>query len=156
LLLLFWHRGECVRSSHLWPHLVFLRLIIFVFIRQAPSPPPTISPTTSAAPSICMGSTPGWVDFNGNGCDWYKVNDDPGCPKHGLIYGGELGVADDNCCYCFGIGVSVFDLVISGLIQYFFVSSYLSSFVRLIPRLQPSVPQRAPRPRYAWGAHQGG
>ena len=144
MLLLFWHRGECVRSSHLWPHLLSLRLIIFVFIRQAPSPPPQVltysptvthAPTTSAAPSTCMGSTPGWEDKDGDGCDWYERNDDPGCPNYGSSFGGEMGVADDNCCYCFGTGVSVFDLVISGLIYYLFVSSYLSSFVRLLPRL---------------------
>jgi hypothetical protein len=92
--------------SHLWPHLVSLLLIIFVFIRRAPSPSiqrptysPTVThaPTTSAAPSTCMGSTPGWVHSSGNGCDWYKACDLPGCP-----YSSSIDGADDNCCYCFG------------------------------------------------------
>ena len=107
-----------------------------LFGTSMPTPyPTTSSPTVTQAPSICMGSTPGWEDKDGDGCDWYEENNVPGCPNYGSYYGGEMGVADDNCCYCFGTGVSVFDLVISGLIYYLFVSSYLSSFVRLLPRL---------------------
>jgi hypothetical protein len=44
--------------------------------------------------------TPDWVDMEGDGCDWYKANNNPGCPKYG-DYGGNKGPADDNCCYCF-------------------------------------------------------
>ena len=35
----------------------------------------------------------------------------PGCPKYGFKYDGGMGVADDNCCYCAGIGVSMIVLV---------------------------------------------
>lgn len=52
----------------------------------------------------CEGSTVGWVDSYGDGCDWYEVNDLPGCPKHGNLWGGGMGVADDNCCFCAGTG----------------------------------------------------
>jgi len=41
----------------------------------------------------------------------------PGYPKYGReLIDGNVAVADDNCCYCFGTGVSVFALVISSLI----------------------------------------
>ena len=57
----------------------------------------------------CEGSTVGWVDVDGDGCDWYEVNDLPGCPIHGNSWGGGMGVADDNCCFCAGgTGVSCF------------------------------------------------
>jgi hypothetical protein len=46
--------------------------------------------------------TPNWVDADGDGCDWYEENDLPGCPKNGSSYEGNMGTADDNCCYCFG------------------------------------------------------
>ncbi len=54
----------------------------------------------------CEGSTAGWVDSFGNGCDWYKVNNLPGCPIHGSLWDGGMGVADDNCCFCADTGVS--------------------------------------------------
>jgi hypothetical protein len=99
-----------------------------------PTPyPTTSSPTVTQAPSTCIGSTPDWVDSDGDGCDVYEKYDLPGCPYYGSSFGGEMGVADDNCCYCFGTGVSVFDLVISGLIYYLFVSSYLSSWSGSFP-----------------------
>ena len=88
-----------------------------LFGTNMPTPyPTTSSPTVTQAPSICVGNTPGWVDYDGYGCDWYEENDMPGCPKHGDFYEGSMGVANDNCCYCFGTGVSVFALVISSLI----------------------------------------
>ena len=52
--------------------------------------------------SPCTGNTAGWVDEDGFGCDWYEMNDQPGCPWTGDLYGGSMGVANDNCCYCFG------------------------------------------------------
>ena len=68
-----------------------------------PTPyPTTSSPTVTQSPSTCIGSTPGWTDSYGNDCDDYDMYDDPGCPKYGSDNGGEMGVADDNCCYCFG------------------------------------------------------
>jgi len=53
----------------------------------------------------CEGDTAGWVDNSGNGCNWYEINDMLGCPQHGHYYDGGMGVADDNCCFCAGIGV---------------------------------------------------
>ncbi len=71
-----------------------------------PSGNPSVSsnPSDSPKPSSC--DTPGWVDRDGDGCDWYERNDSPGCPNSGDMYEGEMGVADDNCCYCAGTGVS--------------------------------------------------
>jgi len=43
----------------------------------------------------CTGSTANWVDYWGDGCDWYESNDIPGCPYYGHY--GALA----NCCYCF-------------------------------------------------------
>jgi hypothetical protein len=56
--------------------------------------------------------TVGWVDSEGDGCDWYEVYDSPFCPYYGDSYDGGMGVANDNCCYCAGTAVSVFTLVI--------------------------------------------
>ena len=72
-----------------------------------PSGNPSVSsnPSDSPKPSSC--DTPGWVDRYGDGCDWYEENDLPGCPNFGDDDGGTGGsVADDNCCYCAGTGVS--------------------------------------------------
>ena len=55
----------------------------------------------------CTNNTIGWVDVDGNGCDWYEVNDLPGCPHHGNSHDGGSGVANDHCCFCAGTGVSV-------------------------------------------------
>jgi hypothetical protein len=54
----------------------------------------------------CEGDTAGWVDSFGDGCDWYEILDMPGCPSYGHLYDGGMGVADDNCCFCAGTGVS--------------------------------------------------
>ena len=72
-----------------------------------PSGNPSVStnPSDSPKPSSC--DTPGWVDYFGDGCDWYEEFDSPGCPNYGDDDGGTGGsVADDNCCYCAGTGVS--------------------------------------------------
>lgn len=45
----------------------------------------------------------------GRGCDYYELNDAPGCPKEGDYNDddtGNISVANDNCCHCFGTGVS--------------------------------------------------
>ena len=58
---------------------------------------PPISPPSA---SSCI-DTVGWEDSYGDGCDWYEANDDPGCPTYGSgDYGGMMGVADVNCCWC--------------------------------------------------------
>jgi hypothetical protein len=73
-----------------------------------PTDSPTVHevPTTSAAPSMCIGNTAGWVDSDGDGCDVYEAHDDPGCPLYGHSFDGGMGVAQDNCCYCSDISVS--------------------------------------------------
>ena len=46
---------------------------------------------------------PNWVDWFGDDCDWYAVNDSPGCPIYGndgKFWEGSMGVANDICCYC--------------------------------------------------------
>ncbi len=48
-----------------------------------------------------MGNTPDWVDFAGDGCDWYELNDSRGCEVMGTLWTGEMGPAIENCCYCF-------------------------------------------------------
>ena len=70
-----------------------------------PSGNPSVSSNPSDSPKLSSCDTPGWVDRDGDGCDWYEENDAPGCPYNGG-FGGEMGVADDNCCYCAGTGVS--------------------------------------------------
>jgi len=52
--------------------------------------------------SPCTGNTPDWKDAAGDGCEWYEINDYPGCPINGKYYEGTMGVANDNCCYCIG------------------------------------------------------
>jgi secreted trypsin-like serine protease len=60
---------------------------------------PTASPTFS--PTVCTGNTENWVDFFGDGCNWYEQNDLPGCEATGAAFVGEMGAAIDHCCYCF-------------------------------------------------------
>ncbi|KAL9181652.1 hypothetical protein ACHAXT_011995 [Thalassiosira profunda] len=72
----------------------------------------TYYPTAPAVPtakptSPCEGNTPDWEDVDGDGCEWYEMMDLPGCPRHGNLYRGARGVADDNCCYCAGTGSPV-------------------------------------------------
>ena len=90
--------------------------------RGPTTPIPTYPPTTTPPPatpyptwvidptpkptSPCTGNTPDWVDVDGYGCEWWEVNDSPGCPLHGDEYEGTMGVANDNCCYCAGTAVS--------------------------------------------------
>jgi hypothetical protein len=57
---------------------------------------------TGDCPTLCTGNTPDWVDGFGDGCDWYKWNDLPGCELHGESSPAEDGsTAKENCCYCF-------------------------------------------------------
>jgi len=53
----------------------------------------------SRASSICT-DTLDWTAIYGDGCDWWRKYDEPGCPKYGDEYEGVLGPASDNCCYC--------------------------------------------------------
>ena len=58
---------------------------------------------TGDCPTLsCTGNTPDWVDGDGDGCDWYKWNDVPGCELHGESSPAEDdSTAKENCCYCF-------------------------------------------------------
>ena len=47
------------------------------------------------------GNTANWVDIYGDGCNWYELNDSPGCVAFGNAYTGVMGPATENCCYCF-------------------------------------------------------
>ena len=70
-------------------------------------PTVTQEPTTTPQPSVFTGNTIGWVDVDNYGCDWNEAYDYPGCPHFGHLYEGDMGVANDNCCFCEGTGVSV-------------------------------------------------
>ena len=48
----------------------------------------------------CLEDTYNWTDFFGDTCEWYVINDMPGCELYGDDYEGDMGVANDNCCYC--------------------------------------------------------
>ena len=39
----------------------------------------------------------GWTDFAGDGCDWYELHEEPGCPLNGYFTG-----ASEACCHCGG------------------------------------------------------
>eukprot|EP00579_Thalassiosira_antarctica_P010214 CAMPEP_0201908604 /NCGR_PEP_ID=MMETSP0903-20130614/669_1 /ASSEMBLY_ACC=CAM_ASM_000552 /TAXON_ID=420261 /ORGANISM="Thalassiosira antarctica, Strain CCMP982" /LENGTH=646 /DNA_ID=CAMNT_0048442989 /DNA_START=76 /DNA_END=2016 /DNA_ORIENTATION=+ len=62
--------------------------------------PPTTTRPTRYPVTPCTDNTPGWVDVDGYGCEWWEVNDSPGCPLYGDEYEGTMGVANNNCCYC--------------------------------------------------------
>ena len=68
------------------------------------TPYPTSNAGSMPEPTpSCNDNTPGWVDLEGDGCDWYENNDLPGCPYWGEYSAdieGSTGVANDNCCFC--------------------------------------------------------
>ena len=111
--------GTAVRDiPNLWSRiLIFILLTIMVFNPpQAPTqslppstPYPTYPPSESHAPTVspaptatspCTGNTPGWKDSFGDGCSWYELADEPGCPFYKYLFKGEMGLPKDNCCYC--------------------------------------------------------
>ena len=51
------------------------------------------------SPSSGCNDTLNWFDIYGDGCEWYELNDGPGCPDHGY-YDGGMGLPVDNCCHC--------------------------------------------------------
>ena len=80
---------------------------------------PSAFPTSSYAPShkYKPTSTPsltptdgppcydyiGWLDFYGDGCEYYEIYDAPGCPYEGAYYANDENVtASMACCYCNG------------------------------------------------------
>ncbi|EJK59022.1 hypothetical protein THAOC_20810, partial [Thalassiosira oceanica] len=48
----------------------------------------------------CEGSTPNFEDEFGADCAFYEIVDQPGCPLYGDYFGGPMGTARENCCYC--------------------------------------------------------
>ena len=66
------------------------------------SPPSPLPTTKHPTPANGCSDAPDWVDAAGNGCEFYEQNDDPGCPHFGNSNEGSMGVADDNCCWCWG------------------------------------------------------
>jgi hypothetical protein len=74
-------------------------------LKPSGNPSFSLKPSSSPKPTTC--DTPGWVDAYGDGCDWYEENDQLGCPIYGDCCDGGMGVANDNCCYCAGTGVSL-------------------------------------------------
>ena len=108
-----------------------------------PTPSPTVTgaPSLSARPSVCTGNTVGWVDVAGDGCDWYEVNDLPGCPHHGNSHDGGSGVANDHCCFCAGTGVSATTRIGLNSFRYSFEDFFLvSRYLTILPSL-PTVPR---------------
>ncbi len=82
---------------------------------ETPSAFPTSSDTPSykydpsSTPSLTPTDGPpcydyiGWLDSEGDGCDWYESYDDPGCPNDGPYYADSEGItASVACCYCNG------------------------------------------------------
>ncbi len=76
---------------------------MYISVGNPPTNPPVPVPTPlSVAPTNppCT-ETPNWVDVRGDGCDWYKLYDKPGCKLYGDTEGENgSGFAIDNCCYC--------------------------------------------------------
>lgn len=81
--------------------------------KSSSTPSATLSPSSiggnqpatnsfeSTPPTTCI-NTPNWTDRFGDGCVFYETADDPGCPKEGNLYAGEMGAATFHCCYCGG------------------------------------------------------
>ena len=65
---------------------------------SSPSDAPSQSPMMGTPSSGC-NDTLNWFDIYGDGCEWYELNDSPGCPDHGY-YDGGTGLPVDNCCHC--------------------------------------------------------
>jgi hypothetical protein len=67
--------------------------------------PTTLSPSSSSSPTLCTGSTPDWVDGEGDGCDWYEINEQNyglGCEEFGARSPAKDGsTANESCCHCF-------------------------------------------------------
>jgi hypothetical protein len=62
---------------------------------------PPVNSVDERALSTCF-DTLNWKDKAGYGCDWLREYDRPGCPEYGSSFEGDMGVANDNCCYCGG------------------------------------------------------
>ena len=54
----------------------------------------------------CETTPHNWKDSYGDGCEWYELYDEPGCPNYGEYYDGGMGKPNQACCYCEGGSVS--------------------------------------------------
>lgn len=67
------------------------------------SSPTPRGPTSSPVPTSTCTDFPGFVDSNSRGCEWYEINDEPGCPTYGNVGRESLVLyAGASCCYCYG------------------------------------------------------
>ena len=116
--------------------------IVVVFGPSAIRANDQLSAGSSSSTGIpCANDTVGWVDVAGDGCDWYEVNDLPGCPHHGNSHDGGSGVANDHCCFCAGTGVSATTRIGLNSFRYSFEDFFLvSRYLTILPSL-PTVPR---------------
>jgi len=79
--------------------------------RYMPSATPSLTPTgrpsneyePSAIPTITCYNYIGWLDSNYNGCEYYEVLEDFGCPDSIDLWPNADGItASEACCYCGG------------------------------------------------------
>lgn len=50
----------------------------------------------------CLNRPVGWVDSEGNGCDWYAQDPSRSCPRFGSSNRNRGFVANEACCVCGG------------------------------------------------------
>ncbi len=74
-----------------------------------PSVTPTDKPSQKYEPTVSPSETPScydyvrWVDYRGNGCDWYETRIASGCLYNGDSWPNDDGItANDACCHCGG------------------------------------------------------
>ena len=75
-------------------------------LSQVPTNVPSISlqPSLSSSPTATCSDVEGWVDYYGDGCDWFADNiyDDENfltkCDLYGFIEGTGGLLANDACC----------------------------------------------------------
>ena len=63
---------------------------------------PSVPPSLSANPTELCLDTPDWKDGLGQECDSYKETSEPGCFWNGALFIGDMGSANEHCCYCNG------------------------------------------------------
>eukprot|EP00816_Leptocylindrus_hargravesii_P008624 CAMPEP_0196826896 /NCGR_PEP_ID=MMETSP1362-20130617/93853_1 /TAXON_ID=163516 /ORGANISM="Leptocylindrus danicus, Strain CCMP1856" /LENGTH=1879 /DNA_ID=CAMNT_0042207495 /DNA_START=399 /DNA_END=6037 /DNA_ORIENTATION=- len=75
-----------------------------VSLSSQPSSSPTLSsqPSQSSKPTSLCTDYIDWQNDYGDGCGWYKQNDEPGCPEYGDEVFLDGTSAQTVCCYCGG------------------------------------------------------